>query len=219
MKAIVVPWADRSGRPTYQYEIKVIDHLQDTHNQTETSWSLGCSINRISTIMERSVVRGLERRGEVSVAPMRIDEKAIKWGHKVAPILSDADTGVVLDLAEGRGYKEAMALVEATISKENRVRVATFTMAMWRPYIKLWESLLKESPLIYDCFHLIKMLHVGMDKVRKREAKRHPDILRYRRFALLKHPEDRTEKQDQVFETSMGANTEVGKAWLLRRSL
>ena len=72
--------------------------------------------------------------------------------------------------------------------------------------------------MIHDRFHLIKMLHVGMDKACKREAKKHPDILRYGRFALLKHPENRTEKQDQVFETSMVANTEVGKAWLLREA-
>ena len=72
--------------------------------------------------------------------------------------------------------------------------------------------------MIHDRFHLIKMLHVGMDKVRKREAKRHPDILWYGRFALLKHPENRTEKRDKVFETIIVANMEVGKAWLLREA-
>ena len=76
--------------------------------------------------------------------------------------------------------------------------------------------MLKDSKLIHDRFHLIKMLNTGIDKVRRREAKKYPELLRHSRFALLKNPINRTEKQNQVFQIIIEANIEVAKAWTLK---
>ena len=165
--------------------------------------------------MEHSVAQGLERRGKVKVTHMSIDEKAVRRGHKYATILSDSETGVVLDLAGGRGYLETRSLVEKTLSEAHRAQVVTFTMDMWAPYIKVWRELLQDAKLIHDRFHLVKMLNIGIDKVRRREVKKHPE-LRHGRFALLKNPENRTEKQEEIFQLIIAANTQVAKAWVLR---
>ena len=216
VKSIAVPWADPSNQYTNKFEIKVIDHLKDTCNQTKTAKSLRCGIHRVGTIVERSVERGLKRRRVVKVKHLSIDEKAIKRGHHYATILSDADTGCVLDLGLGRRYRDTRDLVERTIPEATRSEVATFTMDMWAPYIRVKEELLKEAKLIHDRFHLIKMLNAGVDKVRRREVKKYPELLRHSRFALLKNPINRTEKQNQVFQIIIEANIEVAKAWTLK---
>ena len=216
VKSIEVPWADPFDQYTDKFETKVIDHLKDTYHQTKTAKSLRCGINRVATIIARSVERGLKRRRAVKVRHLSIDEKAIKRGHHYATILSDADTGCVLELGLGRGYRETRDLVDRTIPEANRAEVATFTMDMWAPYIRVKEELLKESKLIHDRFHLIKMLNVGIDKVRRREAKKYPELLRHSRFALLKNPMNRTEKQNQVFQIIIEANIEVARAWTLK---
>ena len=126
------------------------------------------------------------------------------------------DTGLVLDLGLGRRYLDTRDLVERTIPEATRSEVETFTMDMWGPYIRVKEELLKESKLIHDRFHLIKMLNAGIDKVRRREAKKYPELLRHSRFALLKNPINRTERQNQVFQIIIEANIEVAKAWTLK---
>ena len=103
---------------------------------------------------------------------MSIDEKAIKRGHKYATILSDPDTGCILELGLGRGYRETRDLVGRTILEANRAEVVTFTSDMWAPYTSVWKELLKQSKFIHDSFHLIKMPNAGIDKVRRREAKK-----------------------------------------------
>ena len=215
VKTIEVPWTDSSNQYTHNFAIKVIDHLKDTQNQTKTARALRCGVYRVGKLMQHSVAQGLERRGKVKVTHMSIDEKAVRRGHKYATILSDSESGVVLDLTAGRGYLETRALVEKTLSEAHRAQVVTFTMDMWAPYIKVWRELLQDAKLIHDRFHLVKMLNIGIDKVRRREVKKHPE-LRHGRFALLKNPENRTEKQEEIFQLIIAANTQVAKAWVLR---
>jgi hypothetical protein len=50
----------------------------------------------------------------------------------------------------------------------------------------------------------------AIDQVRRREVKRH-DELKNTRYALLKNPENLTEKQRIKFESIIGANYEVSR--------
>ena len=51
-------------------------------------------------------------------------------------ILSDMDTGLVLELGLGHGYREVRDLVDRTIPEANRSEVATFTADVWGPCIR-----------------------------------------------------------------------------------
>ena len=217
VKSVMVPWADDSCRFTHLFETWVIKLLKATKNQTAAAELLRISVNKVGRIMRHSVARGMKRRGQVAVEHLSIDEKAIKRGHHYATILTDATTGHVLDLGQGRTYKETEALMERTLVKERRAEVKTFTMDMWKPYIKVAKEVLPQALRIHDRFHLIKYLNKAVDKTRRREVRKYPE-LKYSRYALLKNAENRTERQEKMFQIIKRANYEVSRVWTLKEN-
>jgi transposase len=57
----------------------------------------------------------------------------------------------------------------------------------------------------------------AIDQVRRREVKRH-DELKNTRYALLKNPENLSEKRRIKFESIISTNYEVSKAWQVREN-
>ena len=106
VKAIGVPWAASKGRYTHLFESKVIDTLLATKNQTKTRELLQCSFNVVNRIMHRATERGLKKRGSDTIyTQLSIDEKSFKKGHNYVSVLSNPDTGLIVDVSEGRTKK------------------------------------------------------------------------------------------------------------------
>lgn len=90
-------------------------------------------------------------------------------------------------------------------------------MDMWQAYMSAAKELLPNAQIVHDRFHLMKYLNEAIDKVRRREVKKHNE-LRDSKYALLKNSENRTEKQRIKFEAIAGANYEVAKAWQVKEN-
>jgi len=86
---------------------------------------------------------------------------------------------------------------------------------MWKAYMTTVQELFPKARLIHDRLHLIQYLNKGIDQVCRREAKQHKE-LKYRRYALLKNGQNRTQKQDEIFKVIQEANLQVSVAWRLR---
>ena len=222
-RTITVPWAKFANRYTYLFECWVIDLLKASRNQAQTAKQLRCGPNIVYRIMSRSVARGEERKAQQDPSPapihLSIDDKSFGRGWKnYATIVSDGEKGHVIDLAEGRDEQSASALVERLFPEDVRDRMETVTLDMWRAFIRLARKLLPKAKLVHDRFHLIQLLNKALNELRKLEAKQHPDLLKRSRYALLKNPENRTEKQEEIFQTIQNANLKVSVLWQLREN-
>ncbi len=70
VKTIRTGWADRYDAYIYSFEIKVIDTLKATKNQSKTSDELlRCSFRLVNSILDQSTQRGLQRRN-IQIAPI-----------------------------------------------------------------------------------------------------------------------------------------------------
>lgn len=218
VSTIKTPWADTYERHTYLFEKFAIAILQSTKNQTKTAELLRCGFNVVNRIVHNSVERGLERRPKDHIFEhLSIDEKSFKKGHKYVTVLSDPISGVVIDVAQGRDYGSCVHAIKEAIPEPHRAEVKTVTMDMWKPFLNAAKDLLPNSEIIHDRFHLVKYLNDAVDKVRRREVKKH-DELRHTKYIFLKNPENQTEKQRIKFESISGANYEVSRAWQIKEN-
>lgn len=218
VKTINTPWADNYERHTYLFERLAIDILQGTKNQTQTAKLLRCSFNVINRIIHGSVKRGLERRPEdLCFEHLSIDEKSFKKGHKYVTVLSDPVSGVVINVSEDRDYKSCKALIESAIKQEYRDKVKTISMDMWKPFMNVAKDELPNADVLHDRFHLVKYLNDAVDKVRRREVKKHEE-LKHTRYIFLKNPDNQTEKQRIQFESISQSNYEVSRAWRVKEN-
>lgn len=219
VKTIQPSWASDHERHTYLFEHAVIDLLKASKNQTKTAQIMRCGFNVVNRIMHLSTKRGMERRNYTKLVfdQLSIDEKSFKKGHQYITVLSHPGSGCVLDVEEDRTKESCKSLFNRTLTETQLGQVTTISMDMWPAYINSAQELLPNAAITHDRFHLIMYLNKAIDQVRRREVKQH-DELKNTRYALLKNPENLTEKQRIKFEAIIGANYEVSKAWQVREN-
>ncbi|MFV0388070.1 MAG: helix-turn-helix domain-containing protein [Pyrinomonadaceae bacterium] len=104
VKTITPPWAESYERHTKLFEMAAISLLEATKNQTQTAKLLRCKFDLINRIMHKAAKRGIERRKaeDEKIRVLSIDEKSFQRGHQYVTILSDSETGRVLEVCEHR---------------------------------------------------------------------------------------------------------------------
>jgi transposase len=219
VKQIALGWAGKHDRHTYSFEIKVIDLLIATKNQTKTAEFMNCGFRLVNKIMHRCSERGMKRRSisKIPFEHISIDEKSFKKGHKYISVISHPISGVVLDVGENRDSKSTENLLEKTFTNKQLDKINTVSMDMWRPYITSVENKIPNAEIVHDKFHLTQYLNKSIDQVRRREVMDN-EILRNSRFVLLKNEENLTEKQQVKYQMIKDSNLQVVKAMQIREN-
>lgn len=219
VKTVQPNWASGYERHTYLFEHAVIDLLKATKNQTKTALLMRCGFNIVNRILHVSTQRGMSRRNysQVVFNQLSIDEKSFRKGHHYITVLSHPHSGCVLDVGEDRTKESVKSLLNKSLTNEQLHQVKAISMDMWKAFISTAQEMLPNAAIVHDRFHLVKYLNEAIDKVRRREVKQHEE-LKNSRYALLKNPENLTEKQRIHFDAIAGANYEVSKAWQVREN-
>ncbi len=219
VKTVQPNWASGYERHTYLFEHAVIDLLKASKNQTKTAQLMRCGFNVVNRIMHLSVKRGMDRRNysELTFDHLSIDEKSFRKGHHYITVLSHPASGCVLDVEEDRTKEACKKVLSNSLTTEQLNKVSAISMDMWKAFIQTAQEILPNASIVHDRFHLVKYLNEAIDKVRRREVKQHQD-LKNSRYALLKNPENLTERQRIHFEAIADANYEVSKAWQVREN-
>lgn len=219
VKTIDPGWASGHQRHTFLFEHAVIDLLMATKNQTRTAQLMRCGFNVVNRIIHLSTARGLARRdlSGISLEHLSIDEKSFQKGHSYVTVLSHPISGFVLDVGEGRSTDSCKDILTGSLTEGQRNSIAHISMDMWKAYINSVKELLPQAEIVHDRFHLIKHLNEAVDKVRRREVKKHKELKNIR-YALLKNPQNHTEIQRIKFESIRDANYEVSRAWQVKEN-
>ena len=219
IKQVALGWTNKHDRHTYHFEIRVIDLLQITKNQTKTAEFMNCGFRLVNKIMHRSAERGMQRRSQSKLpfTHISIDEKSFRRGHNYVTVISHPVSGVVIDVGQDRDTASVEKLLENTFTDKQLKGINTVSMDMWRPYINSVTNKAPNAEIVHDRFHLIQYLNKSIDKVRKREVYDN-EILKNSRYALLKNEENLTEKQQVKFELIKDTNLQVTKAWHIREN-
>ena len=219
VRQISIGWADKHDRHTFSFEVKVIELLKATKNQSKTAEYLGCSFRLVNRIMHRCTQRGMERRNcsHIPFEHISIDEKAFQKGHKYVTVISHPKSGVILEVGEGRDASSTDKLLDKTFTKKQLENINTVSMDMWKPYMQSIERKAPNAEIIHDKFHLIKYLNEAIDKFRRREVQKN-EVLRNSRYILLKNEQNLTAKQQVKYQMIKDSNFEVTKAMNIREN-
>jgi len=168
--------------------------------------------------MQRAVDLGLSRRNsDDRYYYLSIDEKAVQKGHEYISILSDEQTGVVLEVIDGRGDDSVDELCQTALTEEQRNEVRTVCTDMWQPYIKGAKTYFPNALHCHDNYHLVGYLNKAVDKCRRREVKQNEE-LKNTKYIFLKDKMNLTDEQYFKFESIRKANYEVSRAWQVKEN-
>jgi transposase len=219
LMTVSVPWAEPGGRLTLSMENRIIDLVFCCRTATGAAKAGHVTRAVAEGVMQRAVTRGLRRREFAPLKSVGIDEKAIRRGHRYATILTDLETGTVIDVVEGRDAQSARRLF-ARLPEALRKSIEVVAMDMWPAYIRAAGECLPEALHVFDRFHIMKHLNEALDKVRRREHRdlsaAGDDTLKGTKYKWLRRYDDLRLACAVEFRRLLNHNLNTGRAWSLR---
>lgn len=128
--------------------------------------------NNLWRVIKNYVNQGLSTKKHHYLRKIAVDEKSYKKGHEYVSVFTDLDTGEVVFVTQGRkkevfeGFKNWVLSMGFT-----QERVELFSMDMSKSYQAGRELYFPKSEVVFDRFHIKKLLNECLDKVRRREVK------------------------------------------------
>jgi transposase len=143
-----------------------------------------------------------------------IDEIAIRKGHKYMTIFTDISTGQIIFAIEGRSEEAIRPFLKQLAKKAKRLRGIGIDMSA--AYASAIKKHLPHIDIIFDRFHVTKLLNDTIDKIRRAECARCKDkglaVLKGQRFLLLRNFVDLDEGERSNLEKLLEINRPLSAA-------
>jgi transposase len=167
-------------------------------------------------------IRGLLRKRKLDgITRIGIDEVSHHKGHKYLTLVTDLDHHRVIFVThknDGRAVGRFIAWFGAKRCKRLRVVVTD----MHDPYVKVIRRRLRKAALVYDHFHVSKMVHTAIDEIRRRlqreMSKEDREVIKNKRWVLLRARENLSARQEISLQELMATNAELAAAYILKEA-
>lgn len=159
-----------------------------------------------------------------NMTPVRIgiDEIASEKGYKYLTIVRDLDLGRVIWIGSGR-KRETLDEFFSEIGPEKTALIKVIVLDMWDPYLFSIEEHCPNVDIVFDKFHIVKLVTEALDAVRRAQFAKAKDEerknMKRKRFLILKRHDNLDDRQLQLLDALMKKNTPLYKAYLLKEHI
>lgn len=218
-----VPWAEAGSRFTLPMEAHVAYHAQRTDRTTVTKL-MRVAWRTVGSIVRRFVRRHQERVGDPldGLRFIGVDELSYRRHHQYVTTVVDHARGTVVWAGEGKSADTLKAFFSA-LGPQRCAELEAVTIDMSGAFIKAVTEASPQAQLIFDRFHVQRLVHDALDEVRREEVRNAEPAektkLKRTRWALQKNPWNLTRfEQDKLTQLEQ-TNAPIYRAYLLKESL
>lgn len=220
VKTVAVPWSDKHARFTLFFESYAIKVLKASRSTEEARKLLKVNWHQLHAIMKRSVTRGLDRRDELEISWVGMDEKSFRSGYNFISLMTDIEESKVLDVVEGRDSEVAEELINKSLTKDQQEMVCGVAIDMSAPFKSAITSSMPHADIVHDKFHISKHLNDAVDKTRRKEhremQKKNDQGLTGTKYLWLKGMEHLSDEARAQLDALKALDLNVAKAWHLK---
>jgi len=219
-QTVQVPWAEGSGWFTMFFESFALQVLEACPTARAAAL-LKITWDEADGIKQRAVRRGLARRQIVGLEYVCVDEKAVGRGQDYVTVVTGVVGGEpkVLYVGDGRDEAALNGFWE-WLGPEACARIKAVSMDMSQSYQNSPRRYCPDADLIFDPFHMMKMLNKAVDEVRRQEAvmgtDAERDALKQTRQMWLWGKENLPERHAARFEALKDSTLKTARAWRLK---
>ena len=223
VRRVKVAFADPRRQYTRAFARYVLDlskHMTIKH----VAVHLGVSWDTVKEIQKKHLERHFSRPPLAHLRKLAIDEIATRKGHVYMTVVLDLESGVVVFVGDGKGADSLLPFWKRL--RASRARIQAVAIDMSPAYLKAVETHLPCADIVFDRFHIVRLLNKKLAQLRRelyREAKDklHKDVLKGTRWLLLKHPENLDDSRDEKarLEEALRLNASLATAYYLKDEL
>lgn len=185
---------------------------------------LGVSWDTIKELQKADLKR---RYGRIKLKKLRwigIDEISIGHGHRYLTVVLDLKTGAVVYVGKGKGAEALDGFWKRLAA--SRARILAVAIDMSKAYYRAVTDHLPKAKIIFDHFHIIKLLNEKLTILRRElfdeaTSKLQQKILKGTRWLLLKDPKNLNAKHDEKkrLDRALQLNAPLACAYYLKEDL
>ena len=218
VKRVEVPWARPHSGFTLFMESMILLLARSGMTVAEAARTVGEYPQRVWTVLLHHVAEAHGRMDLGEVRVVSIDEVCRARGQNYLTIVSEPrqegrPTRVLLAV-EGRDSRTlrdfADHLRRRGLSPE---QIRTICSDMSPAYIKGISEEFGKALLVFDYFHVVKLVGDALDQVRRRERREFPQELKGVRWAMLKGEDRLTEAERRTRQRVCAGKLQTGKAF------
>jgi transposase len=167
-------------------------------------------------------IRGLLRKRNLDgVRRIGIDEVSYQKGHKYLTLVTDLDGHRVVYATHGNDGR-AVGRFLTWLGPRRARRIKVVVTDMHDPYLKVLHRRLPKAAIVFDRFHVSKIVHDALDEIRRRLQRQLPPagrrIIKGQRYVLLRAHETLSAKQRVSLQELLDTNTDITKGWVLKEA-
>jgi len=134
------------------------------------------------------------------VKKIGVDETAARRGHDYVSLFVDLEEKKTIFVTEGKGNETVGEFVkDLEAHKGDAKKIENVSCDMSPAFIKGVQENLPKAEIVFDKFHIIKIINEAVDNVRKEEVKSNP-ILKDSKYVFLKNQNNYTAKQKEKYQ-------------------
>jgi len=202
----------------------VVAHLAQQMAKTPLLALMRIGWRALGSILERVVAEKLEPERLEGLVLIGVDEVSWRRRHRYLTCVVDQLGGRVVWAAEGRSA-ETLGRFFSELG-ERRQTIMAVSIDMSGGYEKAIRAAIPRARICFDPFHVVSLAQRAVDSVRRDEWNRHERSatphgrwIKGTRWALVKAPENRSERQDELLAQAQRTNARLYRAYLLKEEL
>jgi transposase len=213
-----VPWACPAARHTREFDRQVAG-LARISDKSATSRMFNVSWVTVGRIVERVVREILPKDRLAGLRAISIDETSHKRGHRYLTVVSCLRSRRVVWLGRGKSGDTLRQFFDE-LGTERAKKLEVVAMDMGEAYRGVVEDCAPQADIVFDRFHVVKLLLEAIDEVlreecRKLEGEARKD-LKNTRFALLRNPRYLKPRDRKAIARIKATNRRLFRAYELR---
>ena len=185
---------------------------------------LGIGWDCVKDIVKRHLVRRFEKPQLSKLKYIAIDEISVRKGHKYMTVVMDLESGAVVFVGDGKKAESLKPFWK--MLRRSRAKIQAVSMDMSPTYIGASLEHLPKVPIVFDHFHVVKLLNEGLTELRQWLYRNLKDIfqrkvLKGARWILLKRPENLSDKHNekQRLQDALAINEPLQIAYYMKEDL
>jgi transposase len=213
-----VPWARAGARVTRSLE-RVVALLSRTTDTTTAARHFELSWRTVSAIEGRYADEQLVPARFDGLYAIGVDEISWGRGQRYLTVVVDLLQGDVIWIGKGRS-QESLEAFFREIGPDRCAQLRVVATDLHHAFHVAVRRLAPQADLVFDHFHLVKLLNTALDDVRREEFRRlDQDERRWikgTRWAVLKDPSHLTPSQAQKLADLERTNQRLYRGYLLK---
>ena len=146
-----------------------------------------------------------------------VDEIAIAKGHEYMTIFTDVSNGRVIHAVEGKDIAAVTPFLKQLHKKA--VNLKAIAMDMSHAFYSAVKQELPHVDVVFDHFHVMKMMNTALDDIRKEQQKICGNVLKGERFLFLKNYDSLDVNGMERLNTLLAANEPLFVAYTMKEQL